>query len=298
MKRLIVSVIAILLTGVAGFIISCDKVEAPYMNVTDVSDCPVPTFPDISSPQKTVLIEEFTGHECVYCPTAADYIHKIKQQSYGDSVIVLAIHADGTAVPGSPPWDLDLRPLNGIGQTLFDDFLAIAPPRAMFNRVKIDGINYVYGTPSTWQDKVVQEMNAPKELAMQLINDYDAATRKLCIHVKTKFFAPNSLNLKIAVFIAEDSIVGYQLNNNAAVGPTPEDTNYVFMDVMREGLLGAYGEVLTSGNVSKDSAVIRTYKKILPATWVDKHCKVVAYVYVDKTDDKTILQAVEGKVIE
>lgn len=300
MKKLIVAVFAIMLTGMSGLIISCDKVEPPYMNVTDVSDCPVPTFPDITSPQHTVLIEEFTGHECVYCPTGAFYLHQI-EESFGDSVVVLAIHASGLSEPGAAPWDLDLRPLDNtgqilIGEILYTDFQVPAEPRAMFNRKKFDGTNYSYGTPSTWQDKVVQELNEPKELSMQMINDYDAAARKLCIHVKTKFFAPNSQNLKIAVFIAEDSIVGYQLNNNASVGTTPEITDYVFMDVVRVGLLGAYGEVLTSGNVAQDSAVVRTYKKILPASWVDRHCKVVAYVY--DVDTKVILQAVEAKVIE
>jgi hypothetical protein len=300
MKRLVISVIAIMLTGLAGFVISCDKIEAPYMNVVDVSDCPVPTFPDVTTPKKTVLIEEFTGHECVYCPAGSFYLHQI-EGSFGDSVVVMAIHASGLAEPGPAPWDLDLRPLDNTGQILIGedyylDFQIPAEPRAMFNRKKFDGTNYSYGTPATWQDKVVQELSLPKEISMQMINDYDAAARKLCIHVKTKFFAPNSLNLKIAVFITEDSIVGYQLNNNATYGTTPEITDYVFMDVMREGLLGAYGEVLTSGSVAQDSAVIRTYKKILPATWVDKHCKVVAYVY--DVDTKVVLQAVEGKVIE
>ena len=296
MKRLVVSVIIVLFTGLVGFIISCDKVDPPYMNVTDVSDCPVPTFPDITTPVKTVLIEEFTGHECVYCPTGSFYLHQIQQQSYGDRVIVLAIHASGLAEPGPAPWDLDLRPLNNIGEILYTDFQIPAEPRAMFNRVKLDGTNYSYGTPSGWQAKTEQVLAEAPVLTMQLINDYDSASRKLCAHVKTKFLTSNGQNLKIALFIAEDSIVGYQSNNNATVGTTPTITDFVFMDVMREGLLGAYGENFTNGGVAQDSAVIRTYKKILPAEWVLRHCKVVAYVY--DADTKEILQAVEHKVIE
>ena len=118
---------------------------------------------------------------------------------------------------------------------------------------------------------------------------------RLCTHIKTKFLTANSQNLKIAVWIAEDSIVGYQSNNNVALGPDPI-TDYVFMDVMRDEFVGTYGEGLTNGSVAQDSAVIRSYKKILPTDWVDKHCKVVAYVY--DVDTKAILQAVEGKVIE
>jgi hypothetical protein len=294
MKRLIVSVIAVLLTGLAGFIISCDKVEPPYVNLPDVADCPVPTFPDVTNPVKTVLIEEFTGHKCVYCPTGADYIHQIQQQSYGNRVIVLAIHASGLADPETGNFSLDLRP-GTHGEDLYADFLIPAEPRAMFNREKLDGTNFAYGTPSTWQAKVETVLAEAPMITMQVINNYDSATRKLCSHIKTKFLASNSQNLKIAIWIAEDSIHGYQSNNNPGLGPDPIP-DYVFMDVMRDEFVGTYGEILTSGSVAQDSAVIRTYKKILPAEWIDKHCKVIAYVY--DVDTKAILQAVEGKVIE
>jgi hypothetical protein len=296
MKRLVVSVIATLLTGLAGFIISCDKIDPPYLNVVDVSDCPVPTFPDVTTPQKTVLIEEFTGHLCINCPTAAYYVHQI-QQSYGSKVVVLAIHPSGNGSPEPGNYSLDLRP-GSHADELHLEFQIPAEPRAMFNREKLDGTNINYGAPDTWQAKVDTILSEDPVITMQVINNYDAATRKLCTHIKTKFLTANSQNLKIAVWIAEDSIVGYQKNNNAAVGTTPEISDYVFMDVMRDEFVGTYGEGLTNGGVAQDSAVIRSYKKTLPAEWVDRHCKVVAYVYVDDVDIHTILQAVEGKVIE
>jgi hypothetical protein len=186
--------------------------------------------------------------------------------------------------------------VNNVGDGLMTDFtIPLAIPRAMFSREKLDGSSYSYGTPSTWQAKVETVLAEAPQLSMQIINNYDSATRKLCSHIKTKFLHANAQNLKIAIWIAEDSIHGYQSNNNTALGPDPI-TDYVFMDVTREGLVGAYGEILTNGSVAQDSAVIRTYAKNLPTEWVDKHCKVVAYVY--DVDTKVILQAVERKVIE
>jgi hypothetical protein len=295
MKRLIISVIAIFLTGIAGVIISCDKINEPYMHVADVSDCPVPIFPDAPAPSKTVLLEEFTGHKCINCPTAAHYIELIKQQAYGNRVIVLEIHASIFATPESGDYSLDLRAENH-GDELYQDFDVIGEPNAMFNRKKLDGTFYSYADPTLWQAKVEQVLAETPVLTMQVINNYDSASRKLCTHIKTKFLTANSQNLKIAVWIAEDSIVGFQKNNNSAVGTTPDISNYVFMDVMRDEFVGTYGEILTNGSVAQDSAVIHAYKKILPSDWVDKHCKVVAYVYDDNS--KVILQAVEGKVIE
>jgi hypothetical protein len=298
MKRLVVSVIIVFLTGLAGVIISCDKVKEPYMNVVDVGDCPVPNFPALPAPQKTLLIEEFTGHLCVYCPTGAYDIDLMRQQAYGSRIIVLAIHSSTLALPETGNYSLDLR-AGDHGDELYSDqtFLVQGEPSAMFNREKLDGTNYAYLTPSTWQAKAEQVLlNESPVLTMQIINDYDQTTRKLCSHVKTTFLNPNSQNLKIAIWVSEDSIHGYQSNNNSAIGTTPDIADYVFMNVMRDEFVGTYGETFTTGGVAQDSAVIRTYKKVLPIDWVDKHCKVVAYVYDD--DTKAILQAVEGKVIE
>jgi len=274
--------------------LSCDKVEPPYMNVTDVSDCPVPVFPDITTPEKTILIEEFTGHRCVYCPTGAYYLHQIKEQSYGSRVIILAIHASGLADPEVGNYDLDLRPENH-GEELYSYFVIPVEPQAGFNREKIDGTHNFYGNPfSSWQAKAEQVLAQSPVITLQIINNYDSATRKLCSHVKAKFLSSNTQNLKIALYISEDSIIGYQSNNNSTVGTTPDIVDYVFMDVMRDEFVGTFGETLTTGGVAQDSAVIRTYKKILNPSWNDKHCKVVAYVY--DTDTDVVLQAAEQEV--
>ena len=295
MKKLLIVACLIFLVGTVGLIVSCDKIQGPYMKVTDISDCPVPTFPDFPAPVKNVLVEEFTGHLCVYCPTGADYIRQIQQMSYGSRVIVLSIHASNMADPEVGNFNLDLR-AESHGEELYSDFQIVGEPSAMFNREKLDGTNMVYATPSTWQAKVEQALAETPTLSMQIINNYDAATRKLCTHVRTEFLTASSQTLKIAVFIAEDSIVGYQKNNNSSIGTTPEITDYVFMDVMRDEFVGTFGETFTNGGVAQDSTVTRTYKKILNTAWVAKNCKIIAYVYDVNTE--AILQVVEAKVIE
>lgn len=292
MKRKFLIIGLLLISGVIIFF-SCDKVEPPYMNVTDVSDCPVPVFTDITTPEKTILIEEFTGHLCVYCPTGAYYMHQIQAQSYGNRVIALAIHASGLADPEPGDYSLDLRP-GPHGEEFYAYFGSPAEPRAGFNREKLDGTNNFYGTPTTWQTKAETVLAETPVMTLQIINNYDSATRKLCTHVKAKFLTANSQNLKISLFISEDSIMGYQKNNNTTVGTTPDIVDYVFMDVMRDEFVGTFGEALTSGGVAQDSAVIRSYKKVLDPAWNAKNCKVVAYVYDTGTD--VILQASEEKV--
>ena len=275
---------------------SCDVIDEPYTENIDVSDCPVPTFPEVTNPKKTILLEEFTGHTCVYCPYGAYTLHQIQQESYGDRVVIMAIHSSGLAEPELPDYPLDLRALDNIGETIYGDFGVDGEPRAMFNREKLDGTNYFYAAPDTWKSKAETVLAETPVVTLQIINNYDDVSKKLCTHIRTKFLSDNSQNLKIATFITEDSIIGNQENNNSVVGTTPIIHDYVFMDVLRCGLKGAYGEILTTGNVEADSSVIRTYKRILEPGWVAKNCKVVSYVYDENT--KAILQVCEEHVIE
>jgi hypothetical protein len=296
MKKIFFPLTIAILISIAFSMNSCDIVDEPYTENTDVSDCPVPTFPEVTNPQKTILIEEFTGHTCVYCPYGTYMTHLIQEEPYGDKVVIMAIHASGLAEPELPDFPIDLRPLDNIGEIFYSDFGVNAEPRAMFNREKLDGTNYFYSAPDTWKTKAETVLAEAPVISLQIINNYDDVSKKLCTHIRTKFLSANNQNLKIATFITEDSIIGNQENNNSSVGTTPIIHDYVFMDVLRCGLKGAYGEVLTTGNVEADSSVIRTYKRILETNWKAKNCKVISYVYDEST--KAILQVCEKHVVE
>lgn len=273
--------------------LSCDKVKPPYMKVNDITDCPVPVFPDDTHHVKTLLLEDFTGHLCINCPEAAHYVHQIKQ-THGEKIVVLSIHAGGTADPNSTGnYTLDLRPSAGLGDELYNHFAIPANPRAMFNRELIGG-NRNFGGSSSWPGLVDQVIAGQPELFIQIINNYDSASRKLCTHVKPTFLTSTSATLKLVVMIAEDSITGYQKNSIAAYGPTPDITNYTFNDVLRASFNGAFGENLASPGTSAGSSLIKSYKMMLDQNWTARHCKIVAYIY--NADTEVILQAAEKHI--
>ena len=56
MKKLLIVACLFFIVGTVGLIVSCDKVQGPYMNITDNSDCPVPTFSDFPAPVKNDLV--------------------------------------------------------------------------------------------------------------------------------------------------------------------------------------------------------------------------------------------------
>jgi hypothetical protein len=76
---------------------SCDEIDPPYMDGVqtppiDTTECPIPTFPADTHHVKVVLLEDYTGHKCVNCPTAAEIAHNL-QITYGEKIILMAIHA-------------------------------------------------------------------------------------------------------------------------------------------------------------------------------------------------------------
>jgi len=99
------------LTIVALIFSSCDKVENPFppkVN-TDLdttiyagnwSDYLANQWPDFSSipnenPDRNVLIEDFTGHNCNFCPAAGEIAHAI-HTSNPSRVFIASIHASNT----------------------------------------------------------------------------------------------------------------------------------------------------------------------------------------------------------
>lgn len=272
---------------------ACDKVESPYTEgpPIDTTSCPVPEFPDDTDHQKVVLIEEYTGHACVNCPVAAMTAHEIIHNNPGKAIL-LTIHAGYFAETEPGNYSLDLNSATG---TDLHAFIGIQDnPAATFNRKFIGG-NRIFLAPTSWESTFVDVQDTTPVLDMQMITQYNASENKVCVHVQTEYLVNLSANLKIAIYVAEDSIVGYQKNNDAIAGPIPEIPDYVFMHVLRGAVNGTWGAALSNTLTTAGTKKVSSYSYALNPAWVPKHCHLVAIVYNADTDE--ILQAVEAPVI-
>jgi hypothetical protein len=91
---------------------SCDKVSNPFPPALEIdttiypgawSDYVENEWPDFSTmpnedPERNVLIEDFTGHTCAYCPNAAVIAHDIHVAN-PDRVFIASIHASNDLQP-------------------------------------------------------------------------------------------------------------------------------------------------------------------------------------------------------
>ena len=281
----------------ASFLVSCDEVEAPYLigvGGADTSVCPVPDFPHIHDPVKRVLLEDYTGHTCVNCPTAAKLAHDLTD-ALGDKLVVIAVHAGFFAWPMAGDYSDDFRTDAG---TEWDNLFGISKvgnPNGMVDRVGYSTAHIL--SPGAWSDKINQQLAREPELVIQVINIYSGAERRLCTHTQVTFLREIHRNLNLCLVITEDEVVAPQKNNNPDIGTTPDIMDYENNHMLRGAVNTPWGiSISTEENaVQEDTEILKTYKYIMDAAWDPYKCRVIAFVY--DVDTKEVLQVSEASVM-
>lgn len=288
MKNVLFSIIILFVLGYS----SCDVVDEPYWeNFKDPNDT-IPT--DTNTVIQKVLLEDFTGHDCVACPTAALLAEEMKED-YGSGLIVMAVHAGWFARPIEqvPSLNDDFR--NPAGEAWYGFFNITTNPIGLINRVEKSGGIYTWGD-SEWEDEVGNQLQNDPQASMEIENNFNESTRVLETTITTQFIDEQADQFSLIVCVTQDSIISGQKNGNEEIGPELIE-DYVFMHMLRGSLNGNWGELLTEDDpvvVEKDYVNKITYT--FPEDWIPKDCHIVAFIY--SQENYTILQAEEASVLE
>lgn len=276
------------------FVVSCDKIEHPFITNTeniDTAKCPVPQFPLIMNVYKKILVEDFTGHKCGYCPRAHTVLRDLIN-AYGDTIVGVALHvSDYYANPdASGLYTYNFRTTEG---TQIDQRFYVSDgglPKGMINRTKYN--NSVVIPHTSWQT-VVQPMLADQpKIAIQIINNYDEIDSTFCTHIKLTFLENITDTLMFFCGLTEDSIIKPQKNYDVTPNDVPA---YTHMHVFRGSLNGAFGVTINNDITKKDSTLIKSYFYNLKGKdFVHKNLKVFTYVY--KLNGDIVLQAEEKNI--
>jgi hypothetical protein len=272
-----------------AFLSACDIVEEPYLKDNSGGG-----EIDPGENVRKVLLEDYTGHDCVNCPEAAVEAEDL-QEIYGDQLIVMAVHAGWFARP--IPADPYLANYYGCpaGETWLTFFNATANPVGLVNRTQTSPGNYLVDV-GEWGSRISAELEKEPDAKMTIENTFNEATSKLETKITTQFFSSQTDAYNLLVCITQDSIIDGQKNNNASIGETPLIEEYVFMHMLRTSVNGDWGEILTDGSVEEGIDYEKSYTITFEDDWVPKNCHVVAFVY--NTENKTIVQAEEASVLE
>ena len=211
-----------LITGLALFLItSCDHVENPYPQLvttdldttlypgmwSDYVSNEWPVFSQNTNTNRNVLIEDFTGHKCVFCPAAADLAHQLHEAN-PSRVYIASIHAGPTGMGDFqtitlPDYPTDFTNPQGLEiGTYFgtNDGGFIGNPRGSINR--FDN-GYIFQSPAQWSS-MTNDQITQNDLKVNIQSDlnYFPSTKGAFLHVEIEKLDQNLNNgLKINYFV-------------------------------------------------------------------------------------------------
>ena len=225
--------------------------------------------------QRNVLIEDFTGQRCIFCPAASEVIAE-QQKLYGaDKLIAVAFHAGPLAIKSGSGF-VGLR--TDVGDTYYKYWAVPNVPKAIINRR--GGVL----SKDTWAGRIYEEFAQTTTVNIDLKCQYETTTRQVEIETDLKTLAED-VKGKLQLWLVEDSVVAPQLFPNNKV-----EKEYVHNHVFRAAINGEWGTelMLSAKGIHKEKT---TYT--LPEGIVPKNAWIVGFFY----NDSGVLQAVRQKVL-
>ena len=224
-----------------------------------------PIFSENTNANRNVLIEDFTGHKCVFCPAAADLAHALHEAD-PSRVYISSIHAGPDGIGDfqsvSPPdYPLDFTNPEGVEIGLYfgeNDGGFPGNPRGTVNRFNNGTI---FQSPTQWTSMVNDQLSSNNlKVNIQSELNYYEETKGAFLHVELDPVDANvAENLGITVYLLEDSLVGDQkMSDNS------HNSNYIHRDIHRGNLnASAFGRPVSSEDLNGDKYYIN-YSFVVP----------------------------------
>lgn len=222
------------------------------------------TIVSTDAENKNVILEEFTGIHCGYCPDGHRLANLVAENNPGD-VFLINIHTGSYANPssGEPDFRTDW------GAAIAGQSGLTGYPAGTINRHLFEGMQQGSGTAMSRGDFATAAGLALAEasyvnLGVEATVDFSVTPALLTVHVEAYYTgadAPATNMLNVA--LVQDSILGPQsgmsANPNYVVGD-----QYLHMHALRHLLTGQWGEEITT--TTQGSFIDRTYTWEIPSS--------------------------------
>lgn len=208
---------------------------------------------------KKVILEEFTGINCVWCPDGHVIAQNIQNNNPGD-VFLINIHTGGFANPGAGQPDFRTP----FGSAIAGQSGLVGYPAGTVNRHHFPGQaqNGGSGTAMSrnqWNSAANQTMGEASYMNMAVEADIDVQTNEMTVHVEAYYTgnSPESTN-KLNVALLQNNTLGPQTGGNMG-------NEYVHQHRLVHMVTGQWGEVINT--TTQGSLVDRTYNYTIPADY-------------------------------
>ncbi len=232
--------------------------------------------------KKKVLVEEWTGAWCGWCPDGGLHMNEIERQ-YPDAVLV-SLHAGGTDA-------MRIATVDSLAEAFHPSY-----PQAMIDRFLFPGGSKIpiSRTSSAWEYRTGQRLFESTPVRVLLTTSWNPGTREVTTEASVRsvdYLMPGDYRLH--VFLLEDFVTGsgsgydqansYSNNSSYPNHPYYSETNpitgYVHRHVVRQILTDVWGDAgVVPERPIPDQVYTKLYSATLPAGVDPTHVFVVAFV--------------------
>ena len=267
---------------------SCKEV-GPQIDLTNGKHNTLLDTTYVESPAQTaetrnVLIEDFTGIQCVNCPASHVIIDNLIA-STGGHVVGVALH---TSFQDDPLPDSKQVLTSNDAQTLLSYMVdpGFKPCGAVDRIVHNTSFgNAILDVKDDWSGYTTNDLTVPTPVNIILSKTYTAATQTATIDVELHYTAAQTDSDKLSIFLTEDSIVTSQL-----LSDNSDDSTYVHNKVFRGAVTNILGDKINA-NLTAGTVVRKIYTTtITNALWKPEHMNIVAFVHKYQNGSSDVLQ--------
>ena len=233
---------------------------------------------DLVSTQKlnrTVVLEDFTGVRCGYCPEGHVIAADIKKNSPVGSVILINIHVGPFASPmdGYPDFTTPF------GDGLRELAIVSSYPSATVNRHKFDPAVATTGlSRNAWANAAAEMRKTASPVNVGVQSTFDPATRLLTVNVEGYYTddVKEKVNY-VHVVLKESKIIAIQSDYTNGT-----QTNYSHDNMLRHMLTGLWGDTINSPK--KSTLVKKQYTYTVPDSFNIENCEIAAFISQTKQE--------------
>ena len=205
--------------------------------------------------KQNVVVEDFTGTWCGWCPRVSEAVRLLKQET--SDPIVVAIH-NGDAMQFSQE--------GAIRQA----FNVTGFPTALINRQE----RWASPQPSNVA-QVTGKMSGKSYASIAMESTVSGDVLDLKVKVMMGY---SYKSMKLAVYMLEDGLVYDQRNFTSYYGGADPIRDFVHDDVLRRSLTDVFGDDIPQDQVGHNKTFTRDFQYAIPPSYDKNKVKLVAFV--------------------
>lgn len=294
-------------------VISCDKIENAYKPgvVTDLDQSFFPgewddyetnfwpEFAQNANTNRNVLIEDYTGHTCNNCPTAAITAHNLEYDNPG-RVFSVGIHAGPGGMTGFQTFNVSAdkyytNHTNAVGLAyglaFQDGYNFFGNPQGTVNRAIVS--NKMFDVQTTWSTRVA-DMLSENNLTfnLQSVFNYFSETNGGYLHIEIEKVTNAPVEANLVVYVVKNEEVDWQKMPNNSDNPDYVHEHKHLGNIDNQ----AWGRPLLTANLASGEKIYEDYSFGLPSNVDAANMHLLIYVYDINTYE--ILQVIKQTIVE